>query len=98
MGEVNTEFNAKQWREQSKADIVKAMGLEERGQFDYALPQDWVDEMKKITGIYATHCFVWFYPRTGEGSMFGRPYPLTDEGRHLLQVYNQRKGTTYPIY
>lgn len=94
----NTLLRAYAWAKEEKKELVRILGLKERGQFDYAIPQPWLDDLKEITGVYAIHCFVWFYPKEGEGRIFGHPYPLTDEGRFLLNIYNNRRGTNYPIY
>lgn len=53
--------------------------------FDYALPQDWVDEVYKLTGKYPPHMgFVWAYPDSGRGHVYGMPFALTDEGHELI--------------
>lgn len=52
--------------------------------FDYALPQHWVDAMYERGQDVVPH-FVWVYPRSGgDVSMFGFPYPLTEEGKVML--------------
>lgn len=83
--------------EETKGDVVKRLKLEETGTIDYALPQDWVDDVKHYTGIYPTHCFVWYYPNEGENRIFGIPYPLTYEGKQILAKYNRLARKNYPI-
>lgn len=82
---------------ETKGDIVKRLGLEEKGSVDYSLPQDFVDDVKHYTGIYPIHCMVWFYPEEGPGKIFGYPYPLTHEGKQILARYNRLARTNYPI-
>lgn len=82
---------------ETKGDIVKRLGLEEKGSVDYALPQDFVDDVKHYTGVYPTHCFVWHYPEEGPGRIFGYPYPLTAEGVDILKKYNRLARKSYPI-
>lgn len=79
----------------TKGEAVKALNLENKGEVDYALPQEWLDHVVKVTGIYAAHCFVWLYDE--QAKIFGRPYPLTVEGINLLKKYNKRTGSNYPI-
>jgi len=55
--------------------------------WDGALPQDWVNEFKRKTGVYMPGQCVWYYPKEGEGRTFGRPVPLTDEAREALGRY-----------
>jgi hypothetical protein len=47
--------------------LVEAIDLEDRGVYDYAVPQKWA-EMNNFPKA------VWFYPYEGENKMFGRPY------------------------
>ncbi len=72
----------------TKQDAVKALGLEERGEVDYALPQPWVDEVTRMTGYtqIAAH-FVYFYPKTAPG--MGYPYPITDQGVFYLNLLSK---------
>ena len=81
----------------TKQEAVKLLKLEERGQFDWALPQTFADDFKTVTGVYPIYCFVWFYPHEGEGRIFGYPYPLTFEAKQLLAKYNSVRHTRYPI-
>ena len=61
--------------------------------YDTALPQPWVDELDKFTGFDARGSFVWLYDRFG--AIFGRPFPLTANGRRALLEYNIATGSEY---
>jgi hypothetical protein len=61
--------------------------------FDYALPQDWIDKLEKITGRYAPFLFVWLYDK--KGGLFGRPFALNSEGWGLLSLYDYHTGSQY---
>ena len=50
--------------------------------FDYALPQQWVDEMR-LMGFEPVPCVVWGYG-PGDG-LTGRPWPLTRHAAEWLQ-------------
>lgn len=68
----------------TKEELVKQHGIENES-FDYALPQQWVDEVKQLTGFdydSITYGFVWHYG----GLLFGRPYPLTPTAREILSA------------
>ena len=52
--------------------------LGENANFDYALPQHWVDEMRH-KGFDVRPHFVWFY---GD-SIWGQPMPITEQGRTM---------------
>jgi hypothetical protein len=54
-----------------------------RYQYDHALPQGWVDEMRSEGWTFEAGNFVWIYD---EQSMFGRPEPLTAAGALMLEV------------
>lgn len=81
----------------TKKEAVEMLGLESKGSVDYAVPQDWADDFKRLTGIYPGNCFVWFYPNDGESGIFGYPYPLTIEAKELLVRFNRLARTSYPI-
>lgn len=51
--------------------------------FDFALPQDWVDEMAKVTGVFP-YGFVWAYPNK---SIWGKPFAVTEEAAMQLKIY-----------
>jgi hypothetical protein len=54
--------------------------------FDYALPQKWVDAVHAATGVWPQELgMVWGYPDSGPGHVWGRPYGLTSEARALLE-------------
>lgn len=76
-------------------DLVKDLRLEEDGSFDYAMPQPWCEEFERITGEWPIGQFVWYYDKGH--SVFGRPYPLTDNARWLLSKYNKQANTDYPL-
>ena len=73
------------------AEVINLLGVDKQT-FDYALPQQWVDEMVKTVGDPRGH-FVWLYEK---GSFTGCPRPLTEEGIELLTRFNQLKGTQFP--
>ena len=50
--------------------------------YDCALPQPWVDAARDVDGFDVRPHFVWGYP---PGSVFGRPLPLSDEGKAYLR-------------
>lgn len=56
--------------------------------FDTALPLDWTDEYSDLMGGHFPLEFVWIYV---PGSAFGRPFPLTEEARHNLQLFQSRQ-------
>lgn len=60
--------------------------------YDTALPQEWVDEMIKL-GADPRGQMVWLYDG---GSVFGRPYPLTDAAKIMILLYNKETGYDYP--
>jgi len=60
--------------------------------FDYALPQYWLDDINQIMGEECVTHFVWLYDSIG-----GRPFSLTKRGWNLLDKYNKRRGTYWPI-
>ena len=77
----------------SKGDICK--NLLKDFTFDYALPENWVQDMKsklKVEYHYITCQFVWGYPK---GNFFGCPVPLTEDAQRLIQMYNQAANTNY---
>lgn len=84
----------------TKADLVVKRGLSfsalgEEPSFDYALPHDWVYEVKALLdrkgypfGYDAiVGGFVWSYsghPAYGEATLFGRPFPLTITAHYIF--------------
>lgn len=70
----------------NKQNAMCALGLQD-AVYDYALPQAWVDEVYRLTGIYPARFFVWLYPN---GSIWGHAYPINEAGRELLANYAQR--------
>ena len=57
--------------------------------FDWALPQDWVDDFYQKMGVYPAACgmFVWSYD---EAKTWGKAFPLTDEAERLLNEYERQ--------
>jgi hypothetical protein len=71
----------------TKADVVKKMGLDKET-FDYALPQDWVNEVRKhlpeeLKEMIVPN-FVWLYDE--KARMSGRPCSLSFTGNKILSV------------
>jgi len=67
----------------TKEDCVITLGLD-AFTFDYALPQTWVDEhFTDEQRQAAVGSFVWLYD--GKAKLFGRPFPITSEGRKLFK-------------
>lgn len=69
--------------------------------FDYALPQTWLDEVSQYLyedGWDEKHMIyrkilggtVWFYPKTGAGSISGRPAVLTLDAYDCLARFAKR--------
>ena len=54
---------------------------------DTAIPQQWADDVERVTGKYPTadgRIFVWSYDDAG---IWGKPLPLTTSARELLASY-----------
>ena len=71
----------------TKQDTCKADNYLTGKTFDYALPQPWLDRIAEVTGKYLPSGFVWLYD--AQAPLFGRPYPITDEGAKLLILYQE---------
>lgn len=54
--------------------------------FDTAIPQGWVDDVREKTGKPFPFGFVWDY---SDGSIYGKPFPLTKDAYALLEEYNK---------
>ena len=67
-------------------EAAQALGLRT---YDTALPQDWVDDVKRVTGTYPAGMFVWCYDHARS---FGEPFPLTPLAVHILITYTANKG------
>lgn len=52
--------------------------------FDYAIPQQWADDVHRVTGVYPRQ-IVWEYP---EDAVWGRPYALTPASAMHIAIYN----------
>lgn len=64
-------------------EAAKALGLKV---YDTALPQEWVDDVFWVTGVYPAGMFVWSYDR---GRVLGEPVALTPEATELLETYRK---------
>lgn len=53
--------------------------------YDISLPQEWLNQVEKSTGVYLAGSVVWGYPTAFR--MFGCPLPLTVEAADLLAEY-----------
>ena len=62
------------------SELAEAYGLKT---FDVALPQDYVDNFKKLTGFNPVGHMVMNYD-----SVFGSLFPVTSEGKVALKIYN----------
>ena len=62
---------------------AKELGLKS---YDTALPQEWVDDVYRETGVYPAGMFVWCYD---DARVWGAPVPLTEESVELLARYQQ---------
>ena len=64
--------------------------------YDYALPQQWVEDCKMLFPLVDSDLwvssFVWSYDIN---RLFGSPYPLTKKAKKLLSQYDEKKGTHY---
>ena len=58
--------------------------------YDTALPQDFVDDVRKVTGFESYGHFVWSY---ANGSTFGFPYPIDAHGVRILINYLRNGGS-----
>lgn len=61
-------------------DAAKALGLVV---YDTALPQEWVDMIKKETGIYPAGHFVWSYDMS---KVWGEPAPIDEIGWQICHT------------
>ena len=75
----------------TKQEAVERAGLA-NASFDYALPQDWVDEMFAHIRCYPGVKFsydeivsniIWLYD--DKAPLFGRPFPITFIGKSILR-------------
>ena len=73
----------------SISDLTKAIDLESKGQFDYAVPQSWLDEQIRFKQDTKA---VWFYPRDTkeEGHIFGRPFYVHTMILELKRLVDER--------
>ena len=64
-------------------DAVESLNL--KATFDYAVPQQWWDDVYKKTGMGVSGV-VWLYD--DEAPIFGRPYSVTLYGWMVLRMYD----------
>lgn len=61
--------------------------------YDTAIPQEWLDKAAKLIPTIPYHdilfSIVWGYPEKGNGGIFGRPMPLTQEGEIVINTMAQ---------
>ena len=62
-------------------EAAQALGLRS---YDTALPQDWVNDFTKVTGVNPYGRFVWSYDGAG---IFGTPVALDEEAKKLLRAF-----------
>ena len=77
----------------TKEDIVKKLRLEDKGEVDYALPQQWLNDIVAMFGFdygVVRSSFVTFYPNN---EIYGadRIYPLTPEAAGMLWTIEHGK-------
>jgi hypothetical protein len=69
----------------TREERVAELNDKYRGHYDTALPQQWVDQVSSRTTINPVGHFVWLYDEVAK--IFGRPYPLSDEGEGLIKRF-----------
>lgn len=57
--------------------------------YDTAVPQDWADTVRNLTGIYPVGHVVWCYDGK---TMLGNPAPVTSVGFELMKVIPEKLG------
>jgi hypothetical protein len=72
-----------------KEDLCKQDSFLKGKVFDETVPQEWLNDVKNITGQYRPDLFVWLYDE--KAPIFGRPYALISEGWELLVEYYYMK-------
>jgi len=73
----------------TKKDLVEQLGLEEKYRsIDYAVPQQWCDHVKEMTGIYPAGDFVTCY---SEDSYHEEMVPITERGKVILVIYEHMR-------
>jgi len=60
--------------------IIKAVGLEEKGSYDYAVPQSWFEQHMNEWKDDPYKRAIWFYPRDlkEEGHLMGKPMRVAE--------------------
>lgn len=73
-------------------ELARELGLVT---YDTALPQDWIDDVVRVTGRTMLDIvvagYVWCYDKPY--TTWGRAVPLTDAAKAILDEYNDGKGT-----
>lgn len=64
---------------------AEIMGIKK---YDVALPQNWVDNVCRLTGKNPCGHVVWSYDGEGSSNCFGKPVGITREGKLLLEIYD----------
>lgn len=80
----------------TKQEIMDELDLGEDFSWDYALPQDWLNEItdkywiKKYGFTYddIRTSIVWMYDPKHRG---GRPFPVTDKGHAILKILKYKR-------
>lgn len=85
---MNKQDKRDKQKEISKGELTEGIPFLEGKNFDTALPQDWVNELKLGLEDYQKLIYgtVWLYD--GVAPVFGRPFALTKE----VELFFRRKG------
>lgn len=62
--------------------------------YDTSMPQGWLEDVVRITGLNPYGHIVWSYDNYADGSpsITGRPHPVTMEGLEIMQQLALRQG------
>ena len=69
-------------------ELVKALNLDEKGAYDFAVPQHWAEVNNYRSAI-------WFYPKEGPERIFGRPMLVSDMLNELKSLILNRAMTRW---
>jgi hypothetical protein len=58
------------------------------GEVDFALPQQWVDKVVKVSGVSYDRIVSQFAWRYDPGDMFGKPTPLTEDAEEIRRKWH----------
>ena len=77
-------------------EVVREIGLDGMPgvSFDFALPQDWVNEATRLAGANPCGHVVLVYD--SRAKIFGRPYPLDYVGVDIVHILNAVLLLKYP--